>query len=68
VVCDASSLLALSNEPPEQMVQTFIDYEGTTAAGLRVMMANGFPEAVHAGLDAAAKAATTFVKQARQVR
>lgn len=67
VVCDASRLLALSNEPPEQMVQTFIDYEGTTAAGLRAMMGNGFPEAVRAGLDAAAKAAKTLVKQARQV-
>lgn len=63
VVCDASRLLALNDETPEQVVQTFIGYEGTTAAALRAMMGNGFPEAVHAGLDAAAKAAKTFVKQ-----
>jgi pyrroline-5-carboxylate reductase len=39
------------------MTQTFMEYEGTTAAGLRQMMGKGFVEAVHAGLDAAAAAA-----------
>jgi len=57
VVCGASRLLAAGDGTPEQMVQTFIEYEGTTAAGLREMMGNGFVEAVHAGVDASAATA-----------
>lgn len=60
VVCGASRLLAAADASPEQTVQTFIDYEGTTAAGLRRMMGSGFVEAVHAGLDAAAAAAAAM--------
>jgi pyrroline-5-carboxylate reductase len=60
VFCGASRLLAGSVTQPERMVQTFVDYEGTTAAGLREMMRHGFTEAIHAGLDAAAAAAATM--------
>ncbi|TKT78302.1 pyrroline-5-carboxylate reductase dimerization domain-containing protein [Aquamicrobium sp. LC103] len=60
VVCNASRLLTMGDATPEQAVRTFIDYDGTTAAGLRRMMHDGFAEAVHAGLDAAASAATAM--------
>lgn len=56
-VCGASRLLAAGDTTPAQMVQTFVEYDGTTAAGLTEMMGKGFVEAVHAGLDAAAAAA-----------
>lgn len=57
VVCGASQLLEPQGEPPASMVQTFVDYRGTTAAGLNAMIAGGFTAAVHAGLAAAAQAA-----------
>ena len=56
VVCGASRLLAADDATPGQMVQTFIEYEGTTATGLREMERSGFTKAVHAGLDAATAA------------
>ena len=65
-VCNASRLLATGDATPEQMVQTFVEYEGTTAAGLRQMMGKGFVEAVHAGLDAAAAAAARMAAGRRQ--
>src|SRR3546814_5858503 len=38
---------------PEQTIDAFVDYDGTTDAGLEAMMRNGFAASVHAGLHAA---------------
>lgn len=58
VVCDASQLIAQPAATPGGIVRAFMDYRGTTDAGLRAMQGAGFTEAVHAGLSAAvAKAA-----------
>lgn len=57
VVCDASRLLADPAQTPAEMVRTFVDYRGTTAAALAAMIERGFREAVHAGLAAATAAA-----------
>ena len=40
-------------EAPEQTVQTFLNYRGTTAAAIEAMRAGGFDGAVAAGLAAA---------------
>ncbi len=59
VVCDASRLLAQPGASPEKTVGAFMEYRGTTDAGLRAMQEAGFTKAVHAGLSAAvAKAAS----------
>jgi pyrroline-5-carboxylate reductase len=55
VVSGAGQLIASSDETPEQMLETFMGYEGTTAAALRYMIDAGFAAAVHAGLAAAAR-------------
>ncbi|MER5170611.1 pyrroline-5-carboxylate reductase family protein [Thioclava kandeliae] len=49
----------LSSEAPRaaQHVQGMIDYDGTTAAGLRVMRKSGIREGIFVGLDAAAQKA-----------
>lgn len=57
VVAGASQLLADNNASPEETVRTFLEYRGTTAAGLQGMIEGGFVEAVRAGLDAAEAAA-----------
>lgn len=46
-------LLALSDEDPADLVQVFLDYEGTTAAAITAMRAGGFDAAVSHGLEAA---------------
>lgn len=60
IIAGASQLLA--DRSPEETVQTFLDYRGTTAAGLQGMIDGGFVEAVAAGLDAAAEAAIAMSK------
>lgn len=60
VVAGASQLLADSS--PEETVQAFLDYRGTTAAGLQGMIDRGFVEAVAAGLDKAEAAAATTLQ------
>lgn len=60
VVAGASQLLADSS--PEEIVQAFLDYRGTTAAGLQGMIDSGFVEAVAAGLDKAEAAAATMLQ------
>lgn len=60
VVCDAGRLLADTRVSPGELVQTFMEYRGTTAAGLRAMQDAGFAEAVHAGLSAAAAKAVAM--------
>lgn len=60
VVCDASRLLDNTRVSPGEMVRTFMEYRGTTAAGLGAMQDAGFAEAVHAGLSAAAAKAVAM--------
>jgi pyrroline-5-carboxylate reductase len=64
VVCDASQLIAGPHTSPSEIVRAFMDYRGTTDAGLRAMQGAGFADAVHAGLSAAvAKAAAMATAQ-----
>lgn len=68
VVIGASQWMATCGARPEDLVQTFLDYQGTTAAALRTMIAGGFETAVHAGLDAAeAKAAAMGIAAGKVV-
>jgi pyrroline-5-carboxylate reductase len=60
VVCDAGRLIAASDATPGEMVRTFMEYRGTTDAGLRAMKNAGFAEAIHAGLSAAAAKAVAM--------
>lgn len=53
VICDASQLIARPGTSPDEIVQTFMDYRGTTAAGIQAMKDSGLTAAVHAGLEAA---------------
>ncbi|WP_374383813.1 pyrroline-5-carboxylate reductase family protein [Dongia sp.] len=53
VVAEASQLLGGPSGDPAQMIASMIGYQGTTAAALETMQAQGFMEAVAAGLDAA---------------
>jgi pyrroline-5-carboxylate reductase len=53
VVAGASQLLAAHYVSPEETVRAFLNYRGTTAAGLQGMIDDGFIAAVGAGLDAA---------------
>ncbi|MGB3417089.1 MAG: pyrroline-5-carboxylate reductase dimerization domain-containing protein [Mesorhizobium sp.] len=69
VVCDASQLLARPGASPAETVRTFMEYRGTTDAGLRAMQDAGFTKAVHAGLSAAvAKAVSMAEAQADKNR
>ena len=43
---------------PLKTINTFLQYNGTTAAALRAMMSRGFVESVHAGLATGEEAAT----------
>lgn len=56
VLCGAAPLMDGSAFDPADTVETFIEYRGTTAAGLSAMIAAGLAEAVGSGLDAAAAA------------
>lgn len=49
----AGQLLAIRDEDPADLVQVFLDYQGTTAAAIRAMRAGGFDAAVAHGLEAA---------------
>lgn len=62
-VSDAARLLP-DHGAPEDLIETFLDYRGTTAAALRAMIAGGLPEAVAAGLDAAEAMARTMAETA----
>ena len=42
------------------MIQVLMDYRGTTAAAMTTMIERGFSDAVHAGLDAAARKAAAM--------
>ncbi|MBX5216173.1 MULTISPECIES: pyrroline-5-carboxylate reductase [unclassified Rhizobium] len=55
VISGAGRLLERRNECPDNVVQTFLDYRGTTAAAIEGMRAAGFDAAVGEGLSAAFK-------------
>ncbi|MDO3435691.1 pyrroline-5-carboxylate reductase dimerization domain-containing protein [Rhizobium sp. CBN3] len=55
VMSGAGRLLERGNECPDDVVQTFLDYRGTTAAAIEGMRAAGFDAAVAEGLSAAFK-------------
>ncbi|UXN66244.1 hypothetical protein N8E89_24000 (plasmid) [Phyllobacterium sp. A18/5-2] len=62
VIIGAGRLQEFNNVSPSQTVKSFVDYKGTTAAGIIAMREMGFDSAVGAGLDAAfrkAKALST---------
>jgi pyrroline-5-carboxylate reductase len=63
VVAGAGQFVANPGTYPAEIVRMFLDYRGTTAAGLRAMIDGGFQQAVHAGLDAAEAAAVTMTDQ-----
>jgi pyrroline-5-carboxylate reductase len=65
VVAGAGQLVTEQGEPPDMIVRRFMDYRGTTAAGLRAMMDRGFQDAVHAGLSAAEAAALDMARPFR---
>jgi len=62
VITGAAGLLAADNVSMEETVRTFLDYRGTTAAGLRGMIDSGLADAVGAGLDAAETAARAMAQ------
>ena len=53
VLIGTGRLVEARQECPREMVQTFVDYRGTTAAAIEAMRAAGFAGAVGAGLEAA---------------
>jgi len=53
IICGAAPLLAGKMDQVAQTVQVFMDYRGTTAAGLEAMIAQGFEVALKAGFQAA---------------
>ena len=62
VIIGAGRLQEFNNVSPSETVKSFVDYKGTTAAGIIAMRQMGFDSAVGAGLDAAfrkAKALST---------
>ncbi|AGS26164.1 pyrroline-5-carboxylate reductase protein (plasmid) [Rhizobium etli] len=55
VISGAGRLLERRNDCPDDVVQTFLDYRGTTAVAIEGMRASGFDAAVANGLSAAFK-------------
>ncbi|EJC83460.1 pyrroline-5-carboxylate reductase [Rhizobium leguminosarum bv. trifolii WSM2297] len=53
VISGAGRLLERRDESPDNVVQTFLDYRGTTAAAIEGMRAAGFDASVAKGLSAA---------------
>jgi pyrroline-5-carboxylate reductase len=51
------ALLTESPQPPAEIVQSFVNYAGTTAAGLRALASSQVASDIAAGLDAAHRAA-----------
>ena len=52
-IIGGTPLVAEGDMLPAQIVDRFLSYKGTTAAGLQTMIAQDFVGAVHAGLAAA---------------
>lgn len=57
VIIGAGRLQEAGKEDPSETVKAFVDYKGTTAAGIIAMRGAGFEAAVRAGLEAAFKKA-----------
>jgi pyrroline-5-carboxylate reductase len=53
VIIGAGRLQEAHREPPTETVKAFVDYHGTTAAGIVAMRDGGFENVVRAGLEAA---------------
>ena len=62
MIVGASQLLANEKGGAQRMIQVLMDYRGTTAAALTNMRERGFTDAVHAGLDAAARKAAAMAE------
>lgn len=62
VVASASQLLADGGDPAS-VVQSMVDYRGTTAAALQTMVDRGFETSVAAGLDAASARAAAMARR-----
>lgn len=60
VIAGASQLLDGDDVDVAALVETFIAYNGTTAAALSAMRTAGIERAIHAGLDAAEARATSM--------
>ncbi|MFB8342265.1 pyrroline-5-carboxylate reductase family protein [Brucella cytisi] len=52
VIIGAGGLMEKTSQSPTDIVRSFIDYRGTTAAALETMLANGFNAAVANGINA----------------
>lgn len=59
----AGHMIAQSERSPAEQVQAFIDYDGTTAAGLRAIIESSFAQHVTVGLQAAYAKAKEFSVQ-----
>jgi pyrroline-5-carboxylate reductase len=53
VIIGAGRLQEAHREPPTETVKAFVEYRGTTAAGIVAMREGGFENVVRAGLEAA---------------
>ena len=62
VIVGASQLLANKEDSARRMIQLLMAYRGTTAAALTTMIERGFTDAVHAGLEAAARKAAAMAQ------
>ena len=62
VITGSAELLAAENVSMGETVRTFLEYRGTTAAGLQAMIDGGFIHTVGAGLDAAAAAGLAMAR------
>ncbi|MBV2143459.1 NAD(P)-binding domain-containing protein [Falsochrobactrum sp. TDYN1] len=57
VLIGAGRLQEYNGVSPDETVKLFVDYQGTTTAGILAMREDGFEKAVNSGLDAAVRAA-----------
>jgi pyrroline-5-carboxylate reductase len=60
IVVGAERLQEYNGASPAETVKAFVDYKGTTAAGIIAMRDSGFDRAVAAGLEAAFRKALSL--------
>lgn len=63
VICGSGRLLESGEFDPLALLQTFMDYRGTTAAALAKMIETGFNDAVKHGLSAAETAGAAMARR-----
>jgi pyrroline-5-carboxylate reductase len=63
VIIGAGRLQERDGASPDDTVKSFVDYQGTTAAGILAMRRAGFANVVEAGLDAAFRKAKALSVQ-----